>query len=446
MDILWGFITSFVLTFVQAEIFFSMACELRTMKNEKFKALYYTLGPLLVYLSEKILTTLSNTNSLDMSWNVIWYVVTLSVYALCMMAFLKGGFLKNLITMLLCFASFAVQQSLLLISLFIVLKLDYKGFTSEWSPLYLIFCTTSYTTHYIITRLLIAAIKSEKPKFPIRQVLLIAAFDVSFISLALVTRDNLRFPKATDTELHGTVAWTAVSVALIAVIACFYIVYDKKITRYRFDLEISRSKLEEQRRRMEDIKEQELHMRKIRHDYRNHILTGLALIKDGRTDRAETYFSEYLDYELSGDRVYVNTENDAVNAIINKKLTDCFNMGVDVSIEAEEEIGSVPEIDLCVVLFNLFDNAVAECSKNPKKSKLEFKLYREKAYIVVSVGNTVCSSVLEDNSELKTTKSDKINHGIGLSTVKEICQKYDGIFQASEKDGMFYAEAWLISW
>jgi sensor histidine kinase regulating citrate/malate metabolism len=51
--------------------------------------------------------------------------------------------------------------------------------------------------------------------------------------------------------------------------------------------------------------------------------------------------------------------------------------------------------------------------------------------------------VLKDNAELKTTKSDKEYHGMGIQSVKEIVSRYNGMMEYYEKDMWFTASIWI---
>jgi len=61
----------------------------------------------------------------------------------------------------------------------------------------------------------------------------------------------------------------------------------------------------------------------------------------------------------------------------------------------------------------------------------------------IIVRNRIENSVLEENAELKTTKSDKECHGIGIQSIKEIVTRYNGMMEYYEKDMWFTASIWL---
>ena len=53
------------------------------------------------------------------------------------------------------------------------------------------------------------------------------------------------------------------------------------------------------------------------------------------------------------------------------------------------------------------------------------------------IKNSLDKSVISHNPELKTTKKDKLNHGLGTSIIKDIANKYDGRYDYYEIDNTF---------
>lgn len=60
------------------------------------------------------------------------------------------------------------------------------------------------------------------------------------------------------------------------------------------------------------------------------------------------------------------------------------------------------------------------------------------------VKNTIQDSVLEKNQQLDSCKENKIEHGWGLKSVREIVEKHEGMIDIYEKNGMFIVSTLLI--
>lgn len=61
--------------------------------------------------------------------------------------------------------------------------------------------------------------------------------------------------------------------------------------------------------------------------------------------------------------------------------------------------------------------------------------------ISILVENPVVGKV--DINELRTTKADKENHGLGLKNIKSIVQKYEGNFQIEIENQIFRVKIYL---
>lgn len=59
------------------------------------------------------------------------------------------------------------------------------------------------------------------------------------------------------------------------------------------------------------------------------------------------------------------------------------------------------------------------------------------------VSNRVDRDVLKENKEMKTTKSDKLRHGIGLKIVSQVAEKNDGKLDFSQENDMFFVKVLL---
>ena len=99
-------------------------------------------------------------------------------------------------------------------------------------------------------------------------------------------------------------------------------------------------------------------------------------------------------------------------------------------------------MDMSILLSNLLDNAMNGCedSDNPG---IDLEISRKKSYIRIKVKNSIPTSVLLNNPELKTTQPEQSMHGYGIVSIREISSKYGGNVIFREEGKMFIAEIWL---
>lgn len=91
-----------------------------------------------------------------------------------------------------------------------------------------------------------------------------------------------------------------------------------------------------------------------------------------------------------------------------------------------QELDDIIEMDFCILLGNLLDNAVEECLKleNEKRKSafINCEVKQIDNYINILVENTRATIDIVN----KTSKPDKFRHGYGTDIVQEIAYKYNG--------------------
>lgn len=183
-------------------------------------------------------------------------------------------------------------------------------------------------------------------------------------------------------------------------------------------------------------------MRGWRHDYHNHLQSLRAKLAMGQIEEAQAYLCA-LETDLDSIRQISETGNLALDAILNSKLSLVRQQGTQLSFKAEvPKALSVPELDLCVLLGNLIDNAVEACEAVPADERF-IRLYigtlRQQLYITIT--NATKEHVRRLDSEYITKKRG--NHGQGLLRINRIVEKHGGFINRQNEPGVFVTEVLL---
>ena len=103
----------------------------------------------------------------------------------------------------------------------------------------------------------------------------------------------------------------------------------------------------------------------------------------------------------------------------------------------------VSEIDLCVIIGNLIDNAVEACKKlekgRPRVIRLYIDIFKEQLYI--SVSNTSGGEIRKNEKGYASNKGE--NHGFGLMRIDAIAKKYGGWVNRQHEEDVFATEVML---
>lgn len=183
--------------------------------------------------------------------------------------------------------------------------------------------------------------------------------------------------------------------------------------QYELDLQIIQNeilKLHEQYGR-QYVKNADLQydsIQKIRHDMKDQLSVVYAMLSEGKTNAAMEYISKNVDV-ISSNYNMVNTDSIVVNAIVNSKFTVAETVGINVQCSSVKYFDGIDEMDLCNLLSNMLDNAVEACMSIPKEMKkfVSLDIGCENGIYRFAVKNSINRSVLENNRQLITSKSDK---------------------------------------
>ena len=230
---------------------------------------------------------------------------------------------------------------------------------------------------------------------------------------------------------------------LVANLYVFFLI--GKISRNnknKINVALMELQLTEQKKLVDETKQMNKEVRKAGHDNKHHMLSVLGLLKMKQYDRAEHYINEVLDEYNTNMLSYVYMENSAVSSVLNYKIGRCRNENIDIKVDIESELDSFGDADICVLLANLLDNAI-EASEKVSDPQISIRVADNKNYTCIEIKNKIDGSVIPKNNKLITTKNDKDNHGIGMYSIAQIVDKYDGMRDFYEKNGFFVADIWL---
>ena len=185
-------------------------------------------------------------------------------------------------------------------------------------------------------------------------------------------------------------------------------------------------------------------MRGWRHDYKHHMGVLKKYAEDGDLDRVITYLGDLSD-DLSKTDQRLKTGNKMTDAILNSKISLAREKQITVHAEVQVITAlTTPEIDLCIILGNLFDNAMEASLKLPVKDRL-IRIYmtmKQNNQLYISFTNyTATKKQLKENGRFKSTKGK--NHGFGLVRIDQIIDRHGGYLNRNSEDGAFSTEILL---
>lgn len=165
------------------------------------------------------------------------------------------------------------------------------------------------------------------------------------------------------------------------------------------------------------------------HDYKHNIIALTQLADDGNIEEIKKYLkreNELMDRKM----FYIQTGNSVVDAIVNTKQSFAEEKGITFVVNAKvPENCVVSELDMANILGNLIDNAI-EASNSEEEPYIDVTMRQDKHFIVIKIINKYSR---EFSKRLETTKHKRMFHGIGIGSVKNIVEKYEGEFSIDKQ-------------
>ncbi|MGE6666087.1 GHKL domain-containing protein [Paenibacillus xylanexedens] len=129
---------------------------------------------------------------------------------------------------------------------------------------------------------------------------------------------------------------------------------------------------------------------------------------------------------IEGAYQRVNSGNLVIDALVTNTLAmgQANGIKIDTKIQLHSQHVQIDRYDLCVVLGNMLDNAI-EASKKVRQA--------EDRYILIAIHSTTSTLVIQIMNHVEQPIVDLISekpnpeyHGIGLTNISRMCEKYGG--------------------
>lgn len=228
---------------------------------------------------------------------------------------------------------------------------------------------------------------------------------------------------------EGSQAIVAASFALVlSNFLVFYIISDivsrEKDIR---EMRVSQERLKNQMDMYQYMEGVYSEQRKKTHEFKNYVSCIHGLLKKQNYSEALTYIEE-INNNWIEEIDYINTNNAIINSILNQKFKQAKKKGIPILFSLNDLSNvAIRDEDMVTLLANLLDNAIEACEKIRNGSKvIKLRFLEEDGKITILVRNPVAESVKYSGNELVTTKKEEGEHGIGLTNIKSVVNKYGG--------------------
>lgn len=183
----------------------------------------------------------------------------------------------------------------------------------------------------------------------------------------------------------------------------------------------------------------------MRHDLKNHLQCIVSFLEMKQYQEALDYSkdifatSEHL-------ATTVNFGNNLISILLNNAKAQAAELKIIMQVNAVvPPILPIENVDLCIILGNLLDNAIEACNRMEKDRNrfIQVEILCKKSYLIINISNSYNGEYNMEDSQYLSVKKDQRFCGIGLSNVGTVIEKYDGVMKISNKDRVFTVTAML---
>ncbi|MFQ9702544.1 MAG: ATP-binding protein [Enterocloster clostridioformis] len=160
---------------------------------------------------------------------------------------------------------------------------------------------------------------------------------------------------------------------------------------------------------------------------------------------ALTYIEQIYE-SANGMKVPLTGGNSMVNILVNNAQQQAASCSVPLTanIMVPPEL-PVENVDLCIILGNLLDNALEACCRMGKGADrfIHTEIRCQKAFLIISISNSYNGQLRMEGNRYESIKIGEQYCGIGLSNVSTVIHKYNGDMKISHNNDVFTVSVML---
>lgn len=422
-----NYVTELFYNVIESLLFTGFIASYFGVKQKYSKKFIVTISFALIFGMITLMTIL------DPSW-----VITLSafiIYLVCILEFFyKGTLLEHLLISIIASSLLAIIDVCTLTLFSTIFGVEYRELVmkSSMSRFLVVLVTKSV---YLIFVSIIVSFKRKYALMLHRSELFMISSTLSVSCLLISIVRNIIY----NTKEHYNAFFIILLCVLLLNIGQYYtMIYISRKNLKEKSISLMQKQIEMQEDSIRNLEVKYDETAKIRHDIKSHISCALKLAEQGDNKELINYLSELSENKINKIVSYVKTERKILGAVINSKLGIAESKGFDMQCMILNEMDNIKDIDAGILIANLLDNAIEACDKNDRHSKIMLKMWSDAGYYCIEISNTVETAVLVENPNLFTSKSNKELHGVGLKSVKDIVEKYNGMINFKQKSNTFY--------
>lgn len=278
----------------------------------------------------------------------------------------------------------------------------------------------------------------EMLKLVSSKVINIISFYCIIISLFLINQYKLySFNSMNFYELFNSLLFIFI-IILSYIIIFIAILSANKNMKLEYKLKIIDTQVELQKQNYKALSKSLKNYYTFKHDIRHHIMAIKSMLDAQNYVAASEYFEKFNKNEIYRG-ADILCKNFTMDSILKYYMRIAINSNIDFKVNANipDDI-NIDNIDLSVVMGNCIENAIEACSNisDGRKKYINVKAEVKGLQLIFKIRNSFNGEIKKEGNIIKTSKSGE-GHGIGVTSVRNITEKYNGHFNIKYNDNEF---------
>ena len=215
---------------------------------------------------------------------------------------------------------------------------------------------------------------------------------------------------------------------LLSNISLIIIIYKiMKDSELRVENRIIKEKINMQYEYYSKLQKNHMKIRKLYHDIKNHMICIEEMYDDNESTRE---YINNINKEISSSEDIYKTGNMILDIILNEKKAICDKNNIDLFVDINlSKCGFIEPMDISSIFSNILENAIEACEKMDDGTINKYIKIRGtivKNFFVLKAENSKTNEIFIKNNNIMTDKDDDFLHGIGINSIKNSVEKYNG--------------------
>lgn len=183
------------------------------------------------------------------------------------------------------------------------------------------------------------------------------------------------------------------------------------------------------------ILQSEEKVKMLKHDMKHHINELKILSTKNDAEALQNYLNQMGTF-LENTAEIISSGNKDTDSLLNYMLQKARKEDLDLHTKVLLPENIIHDFDVNIILGNLLENAI-EAARQTEEKFLSIHISAKQGILKITVENSFSGIIPVRRNQLFSTKVPREDHGIGLSSVKNIINKHNGMMDITSQNSRF---------